>query len=239
MADIQRVNCRDWGAFKADLYPTLFGSGRFDDGKFVFRGMRDAEWRLISSFDRYAETVPVGERHLESERLLDAFVEECETDGVIEQCPDDWAERLAIAQHYGVPTRALDWTESPYIAAHFAFADVRPMDSAGHVAIWALPVEHSAWSGQGATIMHTGGLNNDRMLRQRGVLTHLQTPYASLEEHVDACMDERSPALVQFVLPRSEAGSGMADLRAMGITSTRLFPDRTGAARAALARCFA
>lgn len=238
MAAIEQVAIPNWGRFKAELYPTLFGGPRFKEGRYLFRGVGDAEWSLVSSFDRFAHRLPMGDRPPIAEKLLDTFVEECQRDAAIEPCPSRREGQLAVAQHYGLPTRALDWTESPYIASYFAFADIRPGEGPGQVAIWALATGHEAWQGREAEVLRRLSRDNERMLRQRGVLTYLRAPFDALEAYVESLPDQESTALVQFRLPRSEAAVALADLRAMGISSTRLFPDRTGASRAALARCF-
>jgi hypothetical protein len=238
MSAIRRVTVNAWKRLKVELYPELFGGDHFDRGRFVFRGVGDADWTLMSSFDRFAASVPLSTRPLMAKELLEAFVDECEGDAAVDPCPGPWELQLAVAQHYGLPTRALDWTESPYIAAYFAFADVRAQEGTGQVAMWALVRAHEAWSGGGAEIFTSLSRHNERMLRQQGVLTYLTAPHDTLEAYVEGLPDQESLALIQFRLPRSEASAALADLRAMGISSTRLFPDRTGAARAAVARSF-
>jgi catechol 2,3-dioxygenase-like lactoylglutathione lyase family enzyme len=66
----------------------------------------------------------------------------------------DWLEWWALMQHYGAPTRLLDWTASPYVAAYFAIESGDDTDGLIWVLNdWALgdrmrehyPVDWSEW----------------------------------------------------------------------------------------------
>ena len=54
-------------------------------------------------------------------------------------------ELAAIAQHHGVPTRLLDFTFNPLVAAYFAAAQPTP---SAYLAVWAVDVEfiRTAWA---------------------------------------------------------------------------------------------
>ena len=84
----------------------------------VFRGSKCADWGLLTSLDRLGGIDPPHTKmHLE-EHILRNFIRYSRPH--LQQQPANEWELLVTAQHHGLPTRLLDWTYSPLVAAHFA-----------------------------------------------------------------------------------------------------------------------
>jgi len=92
-------------------------SGRIRDTS-VYRGSGSPGWPLLTSLDRLGGAHPPHSKaHLE-EHVLRNFIRYSRP--FLRSQPGDEWELLVSAQHHGVPTRLLDWSYSPLIAAHFA-----------------------------------------------------------------------------------------------------------------------
>jgi hypothetical protein len=94
------------------LMPLKKEQGGHRRSSYVFRGMSNSCWPLKTSLERLGSIPEKVE-----EAALRAF-ERYAPRGTFSQ-HSEW-ERLAVAQHNGLPTRVLDWTVSPLVAAHFA-----------------------------------------------------------------------------------------------------------------------
>jgi hypothetical protein len=110
--------------------------GRFDDlPAWIFRGHASTKWDLQSTLDRMA---PAGHPKTFAEySLTREFKRRAHTYLQAHQVPTKPGEWLALMQHFGAPTRLLDFTKSPYVAAYFAFEDL-PLDGSDRCAIWAI-----------------------------------------------------------------------------------------------------
>jgi len=83
--------------------------------RYLFRGLGDEAWHLEPAFDRTFRSLPVCDRPARHDLLLGNFRRECLHFPDYREDIGDDMRCLALAQHFGLPTRLLDWTESPYI----------------------------------------------------------------------------------------------------------------------------
>jgi len=90
---------------------------------YVYRGVGDVNMALLSSLNR----ICAHNMKLEKQ-IMRSFQKYGYTD--VKDINSFW-QMLAMGQHYGLPTRLLDWTYSPLVAAHFATEDYQLYDRDG------------------------------------------------------------------------------------------------------------
>ena len=93
---------------------------------FAYRGVGNKKFKLKNSLTRLGKPYPNMEKNLIKQFKKYAHKHIADRD-------TDW-HWLSIAQHHGLPTRLLDWTYSPLIAAHFAVDEIEKYKTDG--AIW-------------------------------------------------------------------------------------------------------
>ena len=108
-------------------------------GNWLFRGMPCAKWKLKTSLERACET-HYGRENLSRAPQVENILT-CEFRrryhnhrvGIPDPVGIEW---LSLMQHYGAPTRLLDFTYSFFIAAYFAVEN--PCEESCCHAIWAV-----------------------------------------------------------------------------------------------------
>jgi hypothetical protein len=228
---------------------------RRDSG--VYRGDRDATWPLLTSLDKLGSAQsPHGKADLE-EHLLRNFIRYSRP--YFNQPPVNEWEVLITAQHHGLPTRLLDWTYSPLVAAHFATLGGGPRSDR---VVWRLDwksVHRFFGLPQLALLTQdlAGILGQERPMTPWNLFTApgQAKPFAcmleppSLSPRIAAqsatftlCSDKRQSfdrfldshglgsALTKFIIPAKDTARFRDQLDLVGVDERRLFPDLDGVA---------
>jgi hypothetical protein len=225
----------------------------------AFRGQCEAAWPLFSTLSRYLVSFGVHPDawQVQESRILRIFKRKAHQFLSHIPDPDDDFQWLALMQHHGAPTRLLDLTWSPYVAAFFALER-----ATGTAAIWALNPAHISYASsvtlQDGHTIHPPALDpresghlrryflsedipflwigepyimNPRLTAQSGTFAVPGT----LSQPVEAILS-RYPhpqeTLIKLILPSARVREkGLRELYRMNITYATLFPDLDGLAR--------
>jgi hypothetical protein len=93
-----------------------------------FRGLPNETWPLVPSIFRQSKS-----EYIEETSMFHHFQLRVSEQRHTYQSSFDW---LCLMQHYDLPTRLLDWSESVLVALFFAVTDARQHDVAGR--LWVL-----------------------------------------------------------------------------------------------------
>lgn len=91
-----------------------------DGRELLFRGVSDKSYQLIPSIGRDTEKNTNGDIETVEFDLLEEFKRLSAPILSIGETPKSDFDWLFLAQHYGLPTRLLDWTTNPLVALYFA-----------------------------------------------------------------------------------------------------------------------
>lgn len=221
----------------ADLVKHLKVDIKEEWGPAWYRGQADESWELLSSFDRLktppTETFLVNKFRQNASFLMD------------KKAPTIDFEWLFMMQHYGVPTRLLDWTENPLISLYFAVNSL----SNKNAILWVLSpnklnnnsnegeeyipaFEEEEYLGSYTTEKYDKGKdkgilpiaaiatrNNPRIQAQMGVFTishRDKTP-------IDKIGDKKH--MKKYMIPKESKKDIMKELDLLGITKFTVFPE--------------
>ena len=192
----------------------------------LFRGVQKAHFELVPSLGRLPASDPIERTEKD---LLGSFRRKSEP--YLTSQPENYFEWVALAQHHGVPTRLLDWSTSPLVAAFFAAGS----DSEGDFAVYHMraarfsfpagggfPDDHRGflqWVDSGPTPRVAFPANLDlRMEAQAGCFTVSRNPSEALE----------NPEIVKTVFASDLRQRVKATLLRWRFTHAAMFPGLSG-----------
>ncbi len=224
-------------------------------GGWAFRGQADANWPITSTLSRYLQQYVDTQYWVERERRsISVFRRKAHHFLSDVSALEDGLRCLALMQHHGAPTRLIDFSKSPYVAAYFALER-----ATGDAAVYALNTPW-LWCKEGPS----GFANLDRSAIDPRLGQNLNQYFFSnqyplvwpgeprtmdsrivsqsgtfvvpgvLDQSVNELLcgyDSQEALLIKIVLPYSMRHEAIEGLYRMNITQATLFPDLDGLAK--------
>jgi len=220
---------------------------------YLWRGQADVSWGLRTSLRRALGDLSIAEALITETALERQFRRQLAAHGgAVAAHGNDPFDLWAVMQHHGAPTRLLDWTWSPYVAAYFAVANRWDQDGA----LWMvhgrslfgndteMDQHYSEVQAQlrmpdagSLLLLRIPDLPNERMVAQQGLFTLS----ASLTVDHDVIIERTCrPGAVavdgniylKLVIAAESKTEYLKHLAVMNITAASLFPGVDGIGRA-------
>jgi hypothetical protein len=249
---VREFRIESWDEFMAIVRSTPYSN-------WAFRGERHANWPLFTSLSRHFRDFGIHRRAWpeQERRILRIFKRKAHQYLAQPPALDDDFQWLALMQHHGAPTRLLDFTWSPYVAAFFALERattaaavwaLNPIDlgsrevrKPGAPARITIPEMDPRIAGNFARCFLPGDqafiwvgepdTMNRRLIAQSGTFA---VP-GVLDEPLESVLlryPEPENMIAKIVLPAGKVREdGLRELYRMNLTYATLFPDLDGLAR--------
>jgi hypothetical protein len=204
--------------------------GNLED--FLFRGQKDD----LPLIPKIARLKPKGELFLTERLLLQEFKRTNPLLIDAQQAMDDW-DYLTIGQHFGLPTRLLDWSNNALTALWFAIWNVdEEIKEHQDAIIWILMAEAKDFDLNIENI-HPFDITEPKIFRPRIIKQRINNqsgvfciqPSNEIQEKLPLNKaDSFSKKLLKIKIPPEKFPDIRTDLNTLGVNAFTIFPELEG-----------